>query len=229
MSCREYRDLLISQVCGEIEKEQELQLQQHLDSCVECKQEQTEFRAMVGLIRQIPDRDWNEELRIRDLLRRKQRWTKLLLSKAAIWLITLTALFAILSSLPLHWQLTPNEFSVRWGNGSSSDSQAVEELKRLQSQLAAIQAKNEKFYQNSELRLKQLVDQKNIEQEKRYWQTLQLFNNYMQLQRKADLQKIQRDIASTYDQTGLEVAKTNELLEYVLRASATDPSLYEEN
>jgi hypothetical protein len=60
-----------------------------------------------------------------------------------------------------------------------------------------------------------------MEQQKRYWQTLELFTKYLQLEHKADVQKIQHDIAATYDRTGQEVQKTNELLEYVLRTSAT--------
>jgi len=67
-----------------------------------------------------------------------------------------------------------------------------------------------------------LLDQNNIEQQKRYWQTLELFTKYLQLEHRADVQKIQHDIAATYDRTGQEVEKTNELLEYVLRTSGTE-------
>jgi hypothetical protein len=79
------------------------------------------------------------------------------------------------------------------------------------------------------MRIKQMLEKNNADQQKRYWETLQMFNNYVQVQRSADLQKIQHDIATTYDRTGQEVEKTNELLQYVLRASSTGDPSYDSN
>jgi hypothetical protein len=57
-----------------------------------------------------------------------------------------------------------------------------------------------------------------------------MFSSYVQLQRQADLQKLQHEIATTYDRTGHEVEKTNELLENVLRTSAEgDSPVYDGN
>jgi len=228
MSCENYRKLLISQLCGEIQEQEELDLQKHLQGCEECRREQKEFRVMLGLIRQLPQQEWNEELRIRDLLRRRQRWRTIVFSKAALWVLSLTALITVLSYLPIRWELSAHQFSVRWGRESPREAGVSSKLKELQLQLVALQKQNQDWNQVAERRMKQMLDQNNLEQEKRYWQTLQMFTNYMQLQRKAELQKIQREIATTYDRTGQEVEKTNQLLQYVLQASAsTEDSLYE--
>jgi hypothetical protein len=217
MKCEKIHELLIAQLCGEVEDEDASQLQQHLSECEDCVREQKEFRAMLGLMKQIPQQEWDEKLRIRDLLRRDQRWRAIVFSKAAIWFLALTAFITVLTMLPLHWELTADQFSVRWGKGSTD---TMEELKKLQAQLEGIQAQNQQFYQVSETRMKQLVEAKNLEQQKRYWETMKLFSNYLQLQRVADLQKLQREIATSYDRTGHEVERTNELLESVLRTSA---------
>ena len=182
---------------------------------------------MLGLMKQLPRREWDEKDRIHDLLRRNQKWRTIVFSKAAIWFLATTAFITVMTMLPLQWQLTGQEFSVRWG---APPTDATEELRKLQMQLSGIQKQNEQFYQISEARMKELVEQKNLEQQKRYWDTMQMFTNYLQLQRQADLQKIQHDIATTYDRTGQEVEKTNEMLEYVLRTSGQgDASIYENN
>lgn len=221
MNCEEYRDLLVTDLGGEIGEDDRNRLQTHLDTCLECKETQLEFRAMRGMMKQLPDREWNETLTIRQLLRQRQRWRNIVFSKAALWLVTLTALIAVLSSLPMQWELSQNEFAVRWGDHSSRDAELARELKNLQVQLSNIQAQNQNFYRVSENRFREIVEQNNIQQQKRYWQTLEMFADYVQVQRKADLQKIQHDIATSYDRTGQEVERANELLEYVLRASAT--------
>jgi hypothetical protein len=225
--CEKVQEVLISQLGGEILPEEEAELKNHLQACESCRQEQKEFRAMLGLMQQLPPREWDEKIRIHDLLRRDQKWRTIVFSKAALWFLALTAFITVLTMLPLQWQVTGQEFSVRWGEPPSD---TTEELKKLRLQLAGIQRQNQEFYKVSEARMKELVEQKNLEQQKRYWETMQMFTNYLQLQRQADLQKIQRDIATTYDRTGQEVEKTNELLEYVLRTSAPgDPSVYESN
>ena len=216
MKCEQVPDLMVAQLAGEIAPEDEASLQKHLQECGSCGREQKEFRAMLGLMKQLPSRQWDEKLRIHELLRRDQRWRTIVFSKAALWFLALTAFITVLTMLPVHWQLNAQEFSVRWGE---TPSDPTKELKKLQTQLAGIQRQNEQFYQVSEARMKELVEQKNLEQQKRYWETMQMFTNYLQLQRQADLQKIQREIATTYDRTGQEVEKTNELLEYVLRTS----------
>ena len=217
MRCDQVHELIAAQLCGEIEEEDAAQLQQHLSQCEECAREQKEFRAMLGLMKQLPPPKWDEKLRIRDLLRRDQRWRAIVFSKAALWFLALTAFITVVSTLPLHWELSTHQFSIRWGKESAD---TMDELKKLQAQLAGIQKQNQQFYQVSENRMKQLVEKKNIEQQKRYWETMKLFTNYLQLQRVADLQKLQREIATSYDRTGHEVERTNELLESVLRTSA---------
>ena len=89
MSCEQYRALLVSQLCGELQTEQETELAEHLKECASCRQAQSEFGGIIGLMRQLPEREWNEKLHIRDLLRRDQRWRAIVLSKAAIWLIAI--------------------------------------------------------------------------------------------------------------------------------------------
>lgn len=228
MNCENYRELIVAELCAENDPEKDLELQQHLENCDSCRQTQLEFRALKGLMHQLPAREWDENLRIQEMLRRSQRWRTIVFSKAALWFITLTALITVISSLPVRWELSRHEFSIHWGRSSSSDTRLANEMKQLQAQLSNLQKQNQDYHQLSELRIKQMVQQNNLEQQKRYFQTLQLFSNYLQLERKADLQKIQHDIASTYDRTGQQVEKTNELLEYVLRTStpadsSTDP------
>ena len=227
MNCEQVQELLIAQLGGEIEEPELSELQAHLSACQQCNQEQKEFRAMLGLMKQLPKREWDEKLRIQDLLRRDQRWRTIVFSKAALWFLALTAFITVMTMLPLRWELNAHQFSVRWG-ASSSDT--MDELKKLQAQLDGIEKQNQQFYQISEGRMKQLVEQKNIEQQKRYWDTMKMFTSYVQLQRQADLQKLQHEIATTYDRTGHEVEKTNELLESVLRTSAEgDSPVYDGN
>jgi hypothetical protein len=97
----------------------------------------------------------------------------------------------------------------------------------MQEQLLSIQRQNEVLRSGSETRIKQILDQNNLEQQRRYFQTLEMFTNYLQLQHQADVQKIQRDIASTYNRTGEDLERTNELLQYVLRASTTENASYD--
>ena len=227
MNCEQVQELLIAQLGGELKEEDASRLQSHLEECQQCSREQKEFRAMLGLIQQLPQRAWDEKLRIHDLLRRDQRWRAIIFGKAALWFLALTAFITVMTMLPLHWELTAQQFSVRWGENSSD---TMDELKTLQIQLAGIQKQNQQFYQVSEVRMKELVEQKNLEQQKRYWETMKMFTNYLQLQRQADLQKLQHEIATTYDRTGQEVEKTNELLESVLRTSAEgDVGIYDGN
>ena len=227
MKCEQVPDLIIAQLAGEITPDNEAQLQSHIQECPPCAHEQREFRAMLGLIKQLPQRKWDEKIRIQDLLRRDQKWRTIVFSKAALWFLAITAFITVLTMLPVQWHLTGQEFSVRWG---APPSDPTHELKKVQLQLAGIQRQNEQFYQVSEARMKELVEQKSLEQQNRYWQTMQMFTNYLQLQRQADLQKIQREIATTYDRTGQEVEKTNELLEYVLRTSGQgEGPMYESN
>jgi hypothetical protein len=220
MNCEDYRELLIPQLCGEIEEQTEVELRQHLESCEACKQSLTEFRSILSLMHHLPEKEWNERLTLRDLLRRNRRWRAFVFSKAALWLMILTAAITVVSYLPLRWELTSHRFALSWGK--KQDATLTEELKNMQQQLAIIQRQNVDWRQSSEIRIKQLLDQNNLQQQKRYWQTLQLFTNYLQLQHNADVRKIQHDIAATYNRTGQEVEKTNELLEYVLRTSATE-------
>lgn len=220
MNCESYRELLAVQLFGELEKEKELELKSHLADCENCRQTDLEFSAISGLMRQMPDRHWDEKLRIRDLLRRDQRWRTILLSKAAIWVVALTALITAISMMPLHWELSDDHFSVSWGEESIRNEDLAKDLKNLQIQLTHIQTQGKDLQQNLETRIQQIVQQSNAAQQKQYWQTLEMFANYVQLQRNADLQKLQHEVASTYDRTGHEVQKTNELLEYVLRTSA---------
>ena len=222
MSCESYRESFLLQLTGELSGESEKDLLQHLENCDQCKKEFGEFGAILSLMQHLPEKEWDEKLRIQQLLRRDQRWRAILFSKAALWLILLTAAITALSYSPVHWKISANEFSVRWGDDLPQNQELSRELKNLQVQLSQIQRENQNFVKFSEERVKQLVDQTSIQQEKRYWQTLEMFTNYMQAQRKADLQKIQHDIATTYDRTGHEVEKTNELLEYVLRTSASE-------
>jgi hypothetical protein len=220
MSCENFHELIVAELCGEVDSESGELLRDHLENCEACRQTQLEFRALKGMMHQWPAREWNEKLRIRDLVRRNQRWRAIVFSKAALWFMALTAMITVISSLPVRWELSSHQFSLRWGRSSTSDAQITNEMKRLQTQLENLQKQNQQYHQLSEMRIKQMVQQNNLDQQKRYFQTLQLFSNYLQLERKADMQKIQHDIASTYDRTGQQVEKTNELLEYVLRTSA---------
>lgn len=229
MSCENYRELLVSHLCGEIEREAEADLQLHLENCEGCKQTFSEYSVILGLIKQWPEKEWQERLRIKDMLRRQQRWRAIVFSKAAIWVIALTALIATVSFMPLRWELNPQQFSLSWGTKSTPDADLAAELKNVQTQLVRMQTQDHDWHNDLEMRIKLIMEQNNVEQQKRYWQTLELFGNYMQLQRKADLQKIQHEIASNYDRTGHEVERTNQLLEYVLHTSAPDGSVYEVN
>lgn len=222
MNCEDYRELLVPQLCGEIEEDAQTDLQQHLEACEGCRQTHSEFRSILGLMHRLPAKEWDERLSIRDLLRRNRRWRTFVLSKAALWLLALTAAITVISYLPLRWELTKNQFSLAWGKSSTHEQGLTQEMKNVQQQLVVIQRQNQDWRQSSETRIKTLLDQNNIEQQKRYWQTLELFTKYLQLEHKADVQKIQHDIAATYDRTGQEVEKTNELLEYVLRTSGTE-------
>jgi len=222
MSCEQYRELLVSQLCGELQTEHEAELAEHLKECVSCRQAQSEFGGIIGLMRQLPEREWDEKLHIRDLLRRDQRWRAIVLSKAAIWLIAIALAITAITFLPIRWEVSAHSASIRWGNEGSDEKQLARQLKNMQTQLATIQHQNDEWRQSSEIRIKQLLDQNNVQEQQRYWQTMQLFTNYVQLQRKADLQKLQHEIATSYDRTGQEVEKTNELLDYVMRASLTD-------
>ncbi|HSP05931.1 MAG TPA: zf-HC2 domain-containing protein [Acidobacteriota bacterium] len=226
MSCENVQEQLVAQICGELSAQENEELRIHIESCAACRQAQSEFRSILGLIKQMPQREWDEKLRIKELLRRNQRWRTIVFSKAALWLITLTALITVLSVLPVKWDLSSSEFSIRWGQDRNPEANLAEEVKKVQAQLAAIQQQNDTVRSGSETRIKQMLDQNNLEQQRRYFQTLEMFTNYLQLQHKADVQKIQRDIASTYNRTGQDLERTNELLQYVLRASATGDTTY---
>lgn len=225
MSCEKYREMIVSHLSDEIDRDNEAELQQHLEICEQCRETQLEFRALKGLMHKLRSREWDERLRIKNMLRSRRRWQRVVFSKAALWLISLTALIAALSSLPLRWELTAQDFSIHWGKTQTRQSDVSGDLKRLQAQLQGLQQQNQRYQQMSEMRIKQLVEENNVEQQKRYFQTLQMFTNYLQLERKADLQKIQHDIATTYDRTGQQADKTNELLDYVLRTSAPEGSI----
>jgi len=227
MKCDDVQELLIAQMGGEIAEDQATELRTHLEKCEPCASEEREFRAMLGLMHRLPLPKWDEKLRIHDLLKRHQRWKAIVFSKAALWFLALTAFITVMTTLPLRWELTAQQFSVRWG--APADDTMLE-LKKLQLQLAGIQKQNQQFYHVSEIRMKELVEQKNMQQQKRYWETMKMFTSYVQLQRQADLQKLQREIATTYDRTGHEVERTNELLESVLRTSAEgDTAVYDGN
>jgi hypothetical protein len=220
MTCQECAELIISELCGEMDQQEIEHFRKHIEECLGCQKQQSEFRAIFGIVRQLPQREWDERLRIKDLIRSRQRWRTIVFSKAAVLFVALALLITSLSFLRMHWELSANQFSIRWGKQSSRDSDTAQELRQLRTQLASIQRQNSA----SELRIKQLVDQNNAAQQKQYWQTLEMFAKYIQLQRKADVQKLQKEIASSYDRTGQNLEKTNELLDYVLRASATDTS-----
>jgi hypothetical protein len=221
MNCDQYQELIISQICGEIEGSDEANLNEHLEVCSVCKTNAQEFRSITGLMRQLPQREWDENLKIRDLLRRNQRWRTIVFSKAALWLIAITAFLGALTILPLKWEVSANEFSVRWGSATGQESQLAEEMQKMQQQLLDIQRQNHEIRNTSETRFQQLLKQNNLEQQKLYWQTLEMYTNYLKMEHQADVRKIQHDIAASYNRTGQEVERTNQLLEYVLRASET--------
>lgn len=227
MSCEDVQEQIVANICGELSAEDEGQMRSHLETCATCRQAQSEFRSILGLMNQIPKPEWDEKLRIKELLRRDQRWRTIVFSKAALWLITLTAFITVMSMLPLQWQASSQGLSVRWGNAPAQQNNLSEEVKKIQSQLAEIQKQNEALRSVSETRIKQILDQNNVEQQRRYFQTMEMFTNYLQLQHQADVQKIQRDIASTYNRTGEDLQRTNELLQYVLKTSATEDATYD--
>lgn len=227
MSCEEYQEQLITQICGELSSEEDKALQAHLEVCEACRHAKSEFRSIFGLMRQMPQREWDEKLRIKDLLKRDQRWRAIVFSKAALWLITLTALISVLTILPVRWDLSSNQFSIKWGEPRNPQMDLATEVKKMQMQLAEIQKQNELLRTGSETQIKHMLDQNNLEQQRRYFQTLEMFTNYLQLQHQADVQKIQRDIANSYNRTGEDLERTNELLQYVLRASAPGDTSYD--
>lgn len=222
MNCREIAELIVSELCGEIEEEKRAELETHLQACRDCEKQQSEFRAIFGLIRQLPQHEWDETLRIKELLRRDQRWRTIVFSKAALWVLALSLAVTAVSFLPIRWEVSVHSFSVRWGKAEANEAEMASQLKSLHQELVNLQTQNQKMYQLSEALMKQMLTQNNIAQQKQYWQTLEMFSNYMQLQRKADFQKLQTQIATTYDRTGQQMDRTNELLDSVLRASATE-------
>ncbi len=226
MDCDRFRELIVSNICGELEGEEELQLRQHLEHCEECRNEHSEFGAISSLMRQIPRRDLDERLRIRELLRRDQKWKTIVFSKAAIWVVVLTGFLSVLTFMPVHWEVSSKQFTLRWGNGDQREAELSAEIKKIHQQLQSIQQQSSNYQNVSETRFKQLLKQNNMEQQKLYWQTLEMYTNYLQLQHQADVRKIQHDIATTYDRTGQEVDRTNQLLEYVLKASNTSGGVY---
>lgn len=225
MNCEDFRDQLISYICSELSAEETTSLEKHLQSCQACRETASEFRTIEGLVQRLPQQEYDEKLRIRDLLRQRRRESHYLLSKAAIWVLLLTGAVTAFVFLPVHFEAGSGRFAIVWGaSGSRVADQSGDlsaEVRELRAQLAAMQRQDRSWQQASETRIKQLVDQNNAEQQKRYFQTLQMFTNYVQLQRKADLQRINHDIAVNYDRTGQEVDKTNEMLQYVMKASAT--------
>lgn len=228
MSCEDVQKLVVAHICGEVfSEEEEGELKAHLEACALCRQAQSEYRSILGLMQQIPQPEWDEKLKIKDLLRRDQRWKTIVFSKAALWLIALTAFITVLSMMPVHWEVTSSHFSMKWGKDAPPETDLTLEMKKMQAQLLAIQQQNEVLRSGSETRIKQILSQNNVEQQRRYFQTLEMFTNYLQLQHQADVQKIQRDIASTYNRTGEDLQRTNELLQYVLRTSATEDATYD--
>lgn len=221
MSCESFQELIVSGICGELKPEEEQQLRKHLEECEACRQSNSELSAISSLIRQIPRRDLDEKLHIRELLRRDQRWRAIVFSKAALWIVVLTAFLSALTFMPLHWEVSSKEFTVRWGKAAQREAELSEEIRKMQLQLVSMQQETQNYRDLSEVRFKQLLEQNNMQQQKLYWQTLEMYTNYLQLQHKADVRKIQHDIATTYDRTGQEVDRTNQLLEYVLKASDT--------
>lgn len=222
MICKDYAEMIISELCGEIEDEKKIELEAHLETCQECRKQQSEFRAIFGVVRQLPRKEWDEKLRIKDMLRRDQKWRTIVFSKAALWVIMLSVILTSLTYLPIRWDLSAHSFSVRWGKQPAQDADVAGQVKNLRQEIVRLQTQNQKMYQLTEARMKQLVDENNVAQQKQYFHTLEMFSSYMQLQHQADYQKLQRQIASSYDRTGAEMEKTNELLDYVLKASATD-------
>ncbi len=225
MMCEEYRDQLISYICSELSEEDKAPLEKHLESCPACRETAAEFRTIEGLVQRLPQQEYDEKLRIRDLLRQRRRNSSYVLSKAAVWVLLLAGGIAAFAFLPVHFEAGSGRFAVVWGKSpaAAADQQQgnlSNEVRELREQLAAMQGQDRTWQQASEQRIKQLVDQNNAEQQKRYFQTLQMFSDYVQLQRKADLQRINHDIAVNYDRTGQEVQKTNEMLQYVMKASA---------
>lgn len=229
MNCEKFREMLVSQLCGELETTEEQILQAHLEDCDECRQLQLEFRGTLGLMQQLPQRTYIEPMHIRDLLRGRQMRRTIILSKAAVWVLGLSALLGVISYLPVHAELSANSFSLYWGDHHQRDEELTKRLKEMQVQLANMQKRAEENDQVGEVKIHQLLQKNNAEQEKRYWQTLQMFTNYLQYERKADLQRIQHEIASTYDRTGQEMEKTNELLNDVLRVSTAGVTSYDES
>ncbi|HSE40400.1 MAG TPA: zf-HC2 domain-containing protein [Acidobacteriota bacterium] len=226
MDCDRFRELIVSNICGELEGDQEVELRRHLEECENCRAEHSEFDAISSLMRQIPRRDLDERLHIRELLRQDQKWKAIVFSKAAIWVVALTGFLSVLTFMPLHWEVSSKQFTLRWGNAVQKEAELSSEIKKMQQQLHAIQQQTLNYQTVSESRFKQLLQQNNMEQQKLYWQTLEMYTNYLQLQHQADVRKIQHDIATTYDRTGQEVDRTNQLLEYVLKASDTGSGVY---
>ena len=229
MNCEKFREMIVCQLCGELEATEAEILQTHLQDCQECRQLELEFRGTLGLMQQLPQQTYTEPMRIRELLRGRQMLRTILFSKAALWILGLSALLASISYLPVHAELSANSFSLYWGDHHQRDEELTRRLKEVQAQLANMQKHAEQPDDVGEVKIRQLLQQNNAEQEKRYWQTLQMFTNYLQYERKADLQRIQHEIASTYDRTGQEMEKTNELLNDVLRVSTVGVNSYDES
>ena len=62
MDCDRFRELIVSNICGELEgRRKSRQLRQHLEHCEECRDEHSEFGAISSLMRQIPRRDLDEK------------------------------------------------------------------------------------------------------------------------------------------------------------------------
>jgi hypothetical protein len=229
MNCEKFSEMIVSQLCGELETNEEQTLQDHLRDCEECRQLQLEFRGTLGLMQQLPQRTYVEPMHISALMRSRQVRRTMIFSKAALWVLGLSALLGAASYLPVHAELSASSFSVYWGDHHQRDEELAKRLKEMQLQLVSMQQRAEQHNGTGETRIRELLEQNNAEQEKRYWQTLQMFTNYMQYERKADMRQLQHEIASTYDRTGQEMEKTNELLNDVLRVSTSGVSSYDES
>jgi len=86
MTCLECAELIISEICGEMDQEQSEHFRKHIEECTCCQKVQSEFRAIFGIVRQLPQREWDEKLRIKDMIRSRQRWRTIVFSKAAIFI-----------------------------------------------------------------------------------------------------------------------------------------------
>ena len=55
--------------------------------------------------------------------RRDQKWKTIVFSKAAIWVVALTGFLSVLTFMPVHWEVSSEQFTLRWGNGDQREAE----------------------------------------------------------------------------------------------------------